>query len=183
MREIEIKARVEYPEKIKKALENRGMQLGEEKRQHDVVFCAPGQKEYQKDSLWLRIRTENEQKTILTLKKDTGRKLDSIEHEVEVSDAQELEAMLRLMGYELFSDIRKTRQNAHAGKIEVCFDQIDGLGTYLEAEILMDDEVNSQSVVDELWAFFESLGFSRADEETVGYDILYRRKYGMPQAS
>lgn len=183
MREIEIKARILDVEKVKKALMNNGIIFGEEKQQHDLVFCKPGQEEYQIGSQWLRIRTENEHKVIFTLKIDTGRKLDSIEHEMEVNDAKELETMLRLMGYELFSDISKTRQKAKKDKIEVCLDQIEGLGTYLEAEILAEDDVHAQDILDELWTFFESVGIAREDAEMFGYDVLHRRKYGAPKIS
>lgn len=176
MREIEIKAKVHDLEKILAALKDNGVILGEEKKQHDVVFCKPGQKEYEPNSQWLRIRTENDTKTIFTLKMDTGRKLDSIEHETEVADAKELEAMLRLMGNEVFSDITKVRQKGKQGTIEVCLDRVENLGTYIEAEMLAEDTVDAQNVIEELWAFFEMLGISREDEETLGYDVIYKRK-------
>ncbi len=177
MREIEIKAKVHELEKILAALKVNGIVLGGEKKQHDVVFCKPGQKEYEPNSQWLRIRTENDSRTIFTLKMDTGRKLDSIEHETEVSDAKELEAMLRLMGNEVFSDITKVRQKGKYGNIEVCLDRVENLGTYLEAEILAEDGVDAQKIMEELWAFFDRLGISRDDEETLGYDVLYKRKH------
>ncbi len=179
MREIEIKARVEDKERLMQALAEKNIVLGEPKKQHDVVYCKPGQKEPVEGAVWLRIRTENEKKVILTLKKNTERKLDCIEHETEVSDGTELERIIKLLGNELFSDITKTRRKAKVGRIEICLDEIDGLGTFVEGEILTEDDADAQPVIDELWNFFESIGVSRSNEETTGYDILYKRKHGI----
>jgi adenylate cyclase class 2 len=177
MREIEVKARVGNRAGLFEALAKHKVSLGEPVKQHDVVFCTPGQQDYQKDSVWLRIRTENDKKVIWTLKKDTGRKLDSIEHEVEVSDGEELETMLRLMGMELYSDLTKTRQKAKVGAIEICVDQVDGLGTYIEAEKLVaDHQADYDTVAKELWEFLGQFGITQADQEHLGYDVLLKAK-------
>ncbi len=177
MREIEIKARVGNRESLMVALSKHDITLGDLVKQHDVVFCTPGQQDYQKDSIWLRIRTENDKKVIWTLKKDTGRKLDSIEHEVEVSDGGELETMLRLMGMDLYSDLTKTRQKAKIGKIEICVDEVEGLGTYIEAEKLVaDDQADYDTVATELWEFLGQFGITKADQEHLGYDVLLKAK-------
>src|SRR5690242_18314094 len=110
MREIEIKARVLDKETLLAKLAACGVKLTAPKTHHDVVFCKPGQQDYEPGSIWLRIRTENDQKVTFTMKQDTGRKLDSIEYEVEVSDAAELESILRALGNEVYSDLTKTRQ-------------------------------------------------------------------------
>ena len=177
MREIEIKTRVSNGAELLKKLKAAGIELGKPVKHHDVVFCKPGQQDYEKDSIWLRIRTEDDKKVVWTLKKDTGRKLDSIEHEVEVSDGAELETMLGLLGMELYSDLTKTRQKAKAGEIEICFDVVDGLGTFIEAEKLVaDHDVNYQEVAEELWEFLGAIGITKADQEHLGYDVLLKQK-------
>ncbi len=177
MREVEIKAKIHDRELLLQALQQQGVVLGESKIQHDVVFCKPGQKAYDPNSVWLRIRTENESEVIFTAKGDTGRNLTSIEHEVEVNNAKELEAILRLLGYGLFSDIVKTRNKAKYGRIEICLDEVDGLGLFLEGEILTQNESETETALGELWNFFESLGVSRDDAVTMGYDILYQQEH------
>ncbi|HSE61034.1 MAG TPA: class IV adenylate cyclase [Candidatus Saccharimonadales bacterium] len=177
MREIEIKARVKDKQKLLDKIEQLGITLGEPKTHHDVVFCKPGQKDYEKDSLWLRIRTENGSKVIWTIKGDTGRKLDSIEHEVEVSDGEELEKMLRLLGHELYSDLTKTRRKAKHGEFEICLDDVDGLGSYIEVEKLYEDHgVDYDAAKEEIWGVLEKLGIARDDQEELGYDVLLKRK-------
>lgn len=177
MREIEIKARVKDKQTLLQKIEKLGITLGEPKTHHDVVFCKPGQKDYEEGSIWLRIRTENGSKVIWTLKGDTGRKLDSIEHEVEVSDGEELEKMLKLMGNELYSDLTKTRQKAKYGDIEICVDDVDGLGMYIEVEKLFEDHDTDYNVAaEELWQLLEKLGVARSDQETLGYDVLLKSR-------
>jgi adenylate cyclase, class 2 len=177
MREIEIKARVKDKQKLLDKIKQLGITLGEPKTHHDVVFCKPGQKDYEKGSLWLRIRTENGSKVIWTIKGDTGRKLDSIEHEVEVSDGEELEKMLRLLGNELYSDLTKTRQKAKYGEFEICLDDVDGLGTYIEVEKLFEDHgVDYETAKEEIWGLLTKLGVSREDQEELGYDVLLKAK-------
>lgn len=177
MREIEIKARVADKQSLLNKIKEQGIELGPAKTHHDVVFCKPGQQDYEPGSIWHRIRTENNQTVMWTMKVDTGRKLDSIEHEITVSDGEELETMLKQMGLELYSDLTKTRQKAKIGNIEVCLDDVDGLGTYIEAEMLVADHgADYQAAADQLWRLLESFGIARSNQETLGYDVLLKNK-------
>ena len=176
MREIEIKARVANKQTLLSDIAKAGITLKPAVEHHDVVFCRPGQKDYEPDSIWLRIRTEDDSKVVWTLKKDTGRRLDSIEHEVEVSDANELETMLRLMGLELYSDLTKTRQKAYHDGVEICVDTVDGLGTFVEVEKLAKHDSDGDAIREDLWRFLEKLGINKQDEETRGYDVLLKTK-------
>lgn len=177
MREIEIKARVGDKAALLTKLAAQGVVLSAPKKQHDVVFCQPGQKDYDPGSIWLRIRTEDDKKVTFTLKKDTGRKLDSIEHEVVVDDAKELENMLRELGNEVFSDLTKTRQKGKWDEVEICVDEVEGLGTYIEAEKLVaDHNADYDEVAAELWALLAKLGIQKSDHEPNGYDVLLNHK-------
>ena len=64
-------------------------QLSAPIKQHDVVYGQLGVADNAPGSIWLRIRTENDAKTIFTLKQQYDGGLDSIEHETEVSNADE----------------------------------------------------------------------------------------------
>lgn len=176
MREIEIKAKVHDKDALVSAIAKKGIVLASATKQHDVVFCKPGQQDYELGSIWLRIRTEDDEKVTWTMKVDTGRKLDSIEYEVEVSDGVALEKMLLQLGNELYSDLTKTRQKAKAGDIEICVDTVDGLGVYIEAEKLCADDADYDAVAEELWKLLAEFGVTMADQETLGYDVLLKRK-------
>lgn len=176
MREIEIKARVADKAKTLTAIQKLGIALSEPIKQHDVVYSRPGAGDNDPGENWLRIRTENDAKVIFTLKRSVTGELDSIEHEVTVDSAEELAAIISYLGYELFSDLTKIRQKGHLGELEVCFDEVPGLGTFIEVEKLCAEDVDISEVTNELWRLFEQLEITKADEETSGYDVLMRKQ-------
>jgi adenylate cyclase class 2 len=175
MREIEIKARVRDTEQTLAALKKLGVKLSEPKRQHDVVYSRSGAIDNDPGENWLRVRTENDSTVYFTLKRSVTGELDSIEHETIVENAGELTAIIGYLGYELFSDITKIRRKGHYGDIEVCFDEVPKLGTFIEAELLRDEDADYQATADELWALFTKLGIEKSAEETSGYDVLMRK--------
>lgn len=94
--------------------------------------------------------------------------MDSIEHETEIADDQELEKIISYIQFTPYSDLTKTRQKAHIGKIEICVDSVEGLGDFIEAEKLTDEEVNYNDVMHELWAVLERFGVKRSDHVEEG---------------
>ena len=178
MREIEIKVRVHDAGQVLAALDKLGMKLGEPKKQHDVVYGELSSPTGGHGGNWLRVRTENDSKVIFTLKRSVTSELDSIEHEVTVDSADEMTAIIGYLGYELYSDLTKTRRKAKHGDIEICFDEVPGLGTFMEAEKLCAEDADNVAVEAELWQLFEQLGLSKQDQETSGYDVLMRKLEG-----
>lgn len=174
MREIEVKAKVIDKKALLDALAAKNIILGEPKKQHDVVYSRPGAIDNPASENWLRIRTENDVTIYFTLKRSVTNELDSIEHEVTVSDASELARIIHYLGYELFSDLTKIRQKAKVGEIEICVDELPGYGTYIEAERMVEEDADYEAVTAQLWGLLEELGISRENEETRGYDVLTR---------
>ncbi len=179
MREIEIKARIIDVKKLESSLETLGITLSGPIKQHDRVFGERDGLENALEANWLRIRTENNQKHIFTLKRSVIGHLDSIEHETEIVDAAELENIIRLMKYEPYSDLTKIRRKGHVGEIEICYDEVPELGMFIEAEKLMGNEADHDKVVDELWKLLYKLGIDKKDEIHEGYDVLERRMRGL----
>ncbi|HUB93928.1 MAG TPA: class IV adenylate cyclase [Verrucomicrobiae bacterium] len=180
MREIEIKARVDNHTVLLENLVNAGVTLGQPLTQHDVVYLKPDAKSGSKDTIGLRIRTENDSVIRFTLKKIVSGGLDKIEHEIEVDNSEELAAMINLLGFELYSDLTKIRRKTKVGAIEICVDEVSGLGNFIEAEMLVGDDADHDTVVTELWKLFTRLGIKKVNEIHEGYDILDRRSRGLP---
>lgn len=182
MREIEIKARVIDSEVLRMALARRGVVLSEPVRQHDVVWGMPGVRGGNGAiTPWLRIRSETKGTTerhIFTLKRSVTNQLDSIEHETEIISRDQMEHIIDELGYVLYSDLTKIRQKAQVDDIEICLDTVDGLGTFIEAEKLVEDQADYQMVIDELRGLFDEIGVHRDDEVTDGYDVLMNKKLG-----
>lgn len=182
MREIEIKAKVSDNTALLSALQQQQVPLSEAVSQHDRVYGLPGVPGASENSEpWLRIRTEtrgNDTTHYFTLKKSVTNQLDSIEHETVVADADELEQIILSLGFVPYSDLTKQRQKAHVGAIEICVDHIDGLGDFIEAELLTADDADYGAVIGQLWRLLETYGVTRADEVTDGYDVLLNKKLG-----
>lgn len=180
MREIEIKARIDTLSTIRDVLTKKGVRVSEPVTQHDVVWGVPGVTGVAANSSpWLRIRTETKGDTVrhlFTLKRSVTNQLDSIEYETEVNNDKELEGIIRELGFTLYSDLTKTRQKANIDDIEICLDTVDGLGSFIEAEKLVEDTAEYQPVVDSLWGLLDTLGVHRESEVSEGYDVLMNKK-------
>jgi adenylate cyclase class 2 len=180
MREIEIKAKINSVQSIIDIFSKNGVSVTPPVTQRDRVYGQIGVDGGGDNTApWLRVRTETKDeqtKHIFTLKKSVTNQMDSIEHETEVADAMELENIIDQLSFVLYSDLTKTRQKANIGEIEICLDAVENLGTFIEAEKLTAGDVDYDAVIGELWVIFESLGISRDDEVTDGYDVLMNKK-------
>ena len=179
MREIEIKVSVRDKTSLRSKLDELSIKLGKPKKQHDVVYGIKQDREFERQASWLRIRTENDKTIYFTLKKNVTSELDSIEHEIIVDDAETLEKIIITLGFELYSDLTKTRQEVAYGDIEICYDEVPELGTFIEVEKLCDEDVNIDDTHAELWKLLDQLGLSRDDQVNSGYDVLLRQKQGL----
>ena len=183
MREIEIKARVKNKNHVLKLISQENINLSLPIKQHDVVYAVPGVKDNAPGSVWLRLRTENDQKTIFTLKKQHRGSLDSIEHETEVSNRDEMEKIISTLGFTLYSDLTKTRQKAKFNDIEICIDEVQDLGTFIEVEKLTDQDADGLVIEVELWKVLESFGINKSDQVHEGYDVMHRAIHKLARKS
>ena len=183
MREIEIKVRVADKSSLLQILSDQNVALSNPVTQRDRVFGRPGVDGGNDNSApWLRIRTETkngEVKQIFTLKKSVTNQMDSIEHETEVDNADELAKIIEHMDFTPYSDLTKTRQKAHDGDVEICVDTVEGLGDFMEVEKLTEEDADYDAVIVELWAVLDKYGLKREDEVTDGYDVLIRKSQGL----
>ena len=178
MREIEIKVRLGNTDAIVSRLENDGYQMSDPVTQLDQVFGQIGVDARNNKAPWLRIRTETKgesSRILYTLKKSAdASELDSLEFETEVTDAKELEQIILHSGFEPFTELTKTRRKTKVGDIEICIDQVDKLGYFVEAEKLTVDDADHDLVTQELWELLEKFGLSKADEVVDGYDTMIK---------
>ena len=172
MQEVEVKARVTDEARLLSQLDVAGIKLGPGVRQEDVIYSTKTWDftEFNNTENTLRIRRQSG-RTLFTLKRGGTNELDGIECEVEVNDAKQLAEIIRHLGY--FEEVRvnKTRRKAKLGDIEICLDEVEGLGTFIELEKLTQD-ANTTPIQEELFRLLESWSVKRTDRETHGYDTL-----------
>lgn len=143
MLEIEQKFLVHDPLALVPRLQAQGIELGPPVRQIDTYFAHPARDYCQTDEAF-RLRQIGET-NLFTYK---GPKLDATtktRREIEVPlapgpVATDYQTLLEALGFQIGGVVSKTRRTGHAvalGRtIEVAWDEVDDLGTFLELEIV-----------------------------------------------
>lgn len=180
MKEIEVKAHLKNREVVMKKLTELGCTFDEPIFQDSMEFSPvqnPNLEQYLKPDFFLRIRTTNG-KHVLSIKKPLvgQHQLSKIEHETEVVNRGELEKLFDTMGYFPSLQIKKERTIGHYNGYEICLDNVENLGSFIEVEKMSD--VDPTQVRKELQDFLFSIGVDKEDEVHDGYDILMFRKLG-----
>lgn len=173
MREIEVKLKVSNFEELENNLKNKGVILSQPFSQHDFIYSFNGStKEFEssgENDVIIRMRYLSD-RAILTLKKQCSRESDNLEHETEIKDSDQMDSILSTLGWQSIIEIKKIRRKGKLGEYEICLDQVEKLGDFVELEKLTGDDVNPEEIREELFKELEGLGLSRDNEETRGYD-------------
>ncbi len=74
------------------------------------------------------------------------------------------------MGYQIANKVTKSRRTANYGDFEICIDDVERLGHFIEVEKMSDGDVDL--VRKELNDFLVSIGVPTEDETHKGYDIM-----------
>lgn len=180
MREIEIKLRVNNLEELEKKLTESGLVISKEVAQHDVVYSQNDPSIFttpREGLLVMRIRNENGVAKV-TLKRQRTHELDNDEYETKVEDGQVMHNILLTLGWKPEVEVKKTRKKGKLQEYEVCLDNVEGLGTFMELEKMTDDADSDAEVIrKELFEAVKPFGLSEADEEKLGYDTqLFKLK-------
>ncbi len=173
MKEIEVKAHLKDAKKVIEKLKKSGCILSEPIRQIDTVYSkiVGNVEQYLTNDHFLRIREKSDGTFVFTVKKPLSKAvLTKAEHETEIKDAKELEQALFLMGYKIANKVIKVRRTTHMGEFEICIDEVEKLGAFIEIEKMSDND--AAVVRKELNEALTSLGVSPEDEVHKGYDIM-----------
>ncbi|MGD1003129.1 MAG: class IV adenylate cyclase [Minisyncoccia bacterium] len=174
MREIEIKLKAKDLGALEQKLAALGCVLSASIHQHDVIYSKDGD-----TSVWekmiegaivARIRRDD-RGAIFTLKQQRTHEHDNIECETRLEDADAMHRALLLLGFVPGVEVKKTRRKGKLGEYEICLDQAEGLGDFVELEKMAEDDADAARISEDLYQKLESLGLSRADEEKRGYDM------------
>jgi len=173
MREIEVKIRVSDLSALEEKLNGRHCVLSKPIRQHDVIHSfGTSTKEWDESKeghVVMRIRREDDHAEF-NLKQQRSNELDNLEYETKVDDPEAVHQILLILGYRPQVEVKKIRRKGRLGEYEICLDEVEQLGSFVELEKLVDDNVNPAEIQEDLFTMLESLGLSRKDRETRGYD-------------
>lgn len=167
MIEIEVKVRTDHS-KARIILKKIGAVKRGVESQSDVYFAAP-YRDFAKTDEALRIRSLNDH-TVLTYKSP---KLDDIsktreEFETLVEEAATIK-ILRALGFSEAGIVRKQREIFSAGEITICLDLVEGLGEFLEVEIVAENEKDLEISRAKLFELLKQFGAGEKDSIRTSY--------------
>jgi adenylate cyclase class 2 len=173
--EIEVKAKVEDLSVLISKLEEIGCVFSSPIIQDDYIYNQKGVdlRKGSQGTPVLRVRKQGE-RIIFTLKKDRSNELDCIEKEIDVTDENTLKEIIELLGFEKTVEVHKKRQKCKFNEYEICLDEVEGLGSFIEVEKMSDED--GGKVQKELFDFLKKLGVSEENRILVGYDTMIWQK-------
>lgn len=178
-KEIEVKAKVKDVEGLVAKLLALGIPLSEPIRQEDAIYTNFPDKEFadfKPGVNFLRIR-KSVGKILFTLKQSLINELEGIEKELEIGNAEEMDDILKLIGYHEAVKVIKVRRKAKYKDYEICLDEVETIGSFIEVEKITEEDSNK--VQSEMFDLLMSLGVKREDRVLNGYDTLvYLKRKG-----
>lgn len=175
--EIEVKAKLKDRVAVIEKLAALGCQFSDVKTQDDMVWVEKtgSLEDFLSNKVFLRIRIQNGEKVIMTAKspkaKQGNESLVKQEHEVVVNSADEAGNILSMLGLQEAVRVVKKRQTANYEGYEICMDEIENLGSFIELEKIA-EEKEAMQIQEQMLEFLGTLGILPEDQIKKGYDIL-----------
>lgn len=140
MLEVELKVRVLSLDPVRDALARIGALSKGKVHEHDIFYNAP-HRDFAKTDEAVRIRyTDNH--AVVTYKGPKIRKFglkarEELNFAVESGEA--FGTMLERLGFFRTIEVNKWREEYRLGQVLVCLDDVEGLGTFAEIEVIAED--------------------------------------------
>lgn len=183
MIEIEIKLKIDDKELLTRRLIDSGFRFDHKVRETDIYFNG-NDHDFRVTDEALRIRrTEilGEDSRPLTMLTYKGPKLDKVsmtrrEIEVKIDDFEGMKDILLELKYRPVMPVIKTREYYKNDRMTALLDDVQGLGCFLELEILRDSEAEREEALKLIEEELNKLGYSMADTTTTSYLSILEKK-------
>ncbi|MBP3879848.1 MAG: class IV adenylate cyclase [Lachnospiraceae bacterium] len=183
MVEVEVKIPVGDLKEVRAGLLKAGFVHAWSRIEKDTYFDG-GANGIRKSGQALRVRQildcdTGEKKAEINFK---GKKIDSVsmsrpEYETSVGDGETAGKILLEAGFfPVKPAVIKKREMLVCGEMTACLDEVEGLGTFLELEILADDESGRDPALRKIEAILTGMGFAMEDTTRVSYLTQLMRK-------
>lgn len=140
MLEVEAKFAVRDLEEIRARLNRQGVQMARRQHERDIYYNAP-HRDFAKTDEALRVRYDDTGVTVTYKgpKVRVGSAKAREEFNLAVASGETLEAILSRTGFRRAAMVSKVREFYEMGDVTVTLDDVDGLGTFIEVEVLTED--------------------------------------------
>lgn len=178
MKEIELKAQYDSSKRpeLERYLTEEGFREVRRFTQQDEYFNHP-ERDFRITDEALRIRREQHAGKAaycsLTYKGPNTSHIGQSRRELEtrVKDEQKMRQILQALGFHSVAEVKKRRKEYKKEDLTVCLDELDGLGSYVEIEVVLPEtETGSDSNTENrLREFLSELSFIRPANEPLTY--------------
>ncbi len=148
MLEVELKVKVPSLEPVRKQLLMKGAVCSGRIHEHDIYYNAP-HRDFGVTDEAVRVRYTNNH-AVVTYKgakiKKFGLKARE-ELNTAVESGEVFEKMLNRLGFTKTTEVNKWRENYRYAEAAISLDEVDELGTFVEIEIMAEDENSNASEV------------------------------------
>lgn len=163
MLEIEIKSRCDDHAPVIERLGSIGARLAESRRENDLYLSHPA-RDFRSTDEALRLRQVNDT-VILTYKGPRlgGETKTRREVEVAVAEFEPMLGILGLLGFIAAGTIAKERDIYRLGDVEICIDRVEGLGNFVELEMMGTER---ERIEKDLFDIAAKLGLDRFEKKS-----------------
>ena len=176
MIEVEVKLKIDNRNYVEEQLVAQGFELDKRLKETDTYFDG-GLYGIKKSGQALRVRKTVDymtgaEKSELNFK---GAKIDNIsmarqELETEIRDGEVVMKILEAIGFHQSEPrVIKERWMMSCGDVHACLDEVEELGSFLELEILVEEEENRPEALGRIEKILEKLGYTMKDTTRVSY--------------
>jgi adenylate cyclase class 2 len=148
MLEVELKVKVQSLEPVRKQLLEKGAVCSGRIHEHDIYYNAP-HRDFGVTDEAVRVRYTNDH-AVVTYKgakiKKFGLKARE-ELNTAVESGEVFETMLNRLGFTKTTEVNKWRENYRYSDAAISLDEVDELGSFVEIEIMAEDENSNAAVL------------------------------------
>jgi len=185
MIEVEVKLPLYRRSRTEQDLMALGFVPGDLIRESDVYYTSSFH-DFMKNDEALRIRVSDNLTGLSTRAELTykGPKIDTVsmtrkELETHVSSPENCRLILEALGYHPLFPVNKLRQYYHRESVTAWVDQVEGLGSFIEFEILVEDESDRETALKKIETILDDLDLSLSESTRLSYLCMLQRKAGI----
>lgn len=136
MLEVELKSRVRSLSAIRRRVIQLGGRRVDKRIERDVYYRHPS-RDFGSTGEALRVRSADKE-SFITYKgpRRPGIAKTRVEVQVPIGSARRIGSILRRLGFWIFGQVEKTRETFSLAQVTVCLDRVEGLGSFVELEIM-----------------------------------------------
>lgn len=174
--EVEVKAKINDFDSIKQTLERKGAVFSALQEQKDIYYKDRNQEPGVIKSGVFVVRVRHSRKgDFLGYKEITDRKGVWKEYETKIDNPEQTINILKSIGLVEFYIIDKKRISGNLADFELNLDEVKGLGSFLEVELISE---NGEEAQNRIINFLKEIGINEDNIERRGYGELWQEKYG-----